>query len=90
MSESVACALQMLPNKDHTSEARIFIRMIDVFFDCLNVKGPKIGELQRKDNRLPYTSPTDGRFKVCKLHIIMLIHVLKFVVVERKATWLFE
>ena len=64
MSESVACALEMQPQKDSTRETRIFIRHIDRFFDHLNVKGPKIGEMKRKDSLLPYASPKDERFKV--------------------------
>ncbi len=36
MSESVACALQMI-NSDGTQQTRLFIRMIDKFFDLLNV-----------------------------------------------------
>lgn len=64
MSESVASALQMNSARNSTCETQKFIRMVDAFFDCLNVKGPKIGERKRKDNLLPYTSPSDERFKV--------------------------
>lgn len=63
MSESVACALEKI-SREKTTETRIFIRMIDTFFDCLNVKGPKVALLKRKDNLKPYTSPRDERFKV--------------------------
>lgn len=41
MSESVASALEFLDN-DATQETRLFIRMINKFFDRLNAKGPKI------------------------------------------------
>ena len=48
MSESVACALEML-NREGTRETRRFIRMIDKFFDCLNVRGSKVGERKNKE-----------------------------------------
>ena len=63
MSESVACALEYLDN-DATKETRLFIRMIDKFFDCLNVKGPLMAKLKRKDDTAPYSSPSDRRFEV--------------------------
>ena len=63
MSETVASALQIL-RPDGTRETRLFIRMMDQFFDCLNVKSPKMGILHRKDYCLPYTSPSDHCFKV--------------------------
>lgn len=37
----------------------------------LNVKGPKVGVLKRKDNILPYYSPRDSRFKVKPLQITL-------------------
>ena len=64
MSESVASALQML-NKEGTRETRLFIRMIDMFFDYLNVKSPLLGKLKRKESIVPYMSRSDERFKVC-------------------------
>lgn len=63
LSESVASALTFLDD-DRTQETRKFIRMMDSFFDCLNVKSPKEGVFKRKDFRLPYKSPTDVRFSV--------------------------
>ena len=60
MSETVACGLEML-NRDMTRETRLFIRMMDKFFDCLNVKGPL---LKRKESIAPYATPRDERFKV--------------------------
>ena len=39
MSETVASALQFV-NEEQTRETRLFIRMIDKFFDALNVKNP--------------------------------------------------
>ena len=63
MSNSVANALELIC-KDTTTGTRIFIRNIDKFFDCLNVKGPFLSVLKRKDNIAPYKSPSDKRFKV--------------------------
>ena len=63
MSESVASALQFIDN-DGTEQTRLFIRTIDKFFDCMNVKGPQMAKLKRKANIAPYKSPTDERFKV--------------------------
>ncbi len=63
MSETVACALEVL-NREGTQQTRLFIRMIDKFFDCLNVKSKKMGLLKRKDFIKPYTSPRDERFEV--------------------------
>ena len=54
-------------DQDETTETRVFIRMIDQFFDCLNVRSKLEGKLRRKDQRVPYTSPSDYRFKVRKL-----------------------
>ena len=72
MSETVASALQML-RPDETRETRLFIRMINQFFDCLNVKSPKMGVLHRKDYCLPYRSPSDHRFKVFSLFLLYVL-----------------
>ena len=69
MSESVASALEFLDN-DNTQQTRLFIRMVDRFFDYLNVKGPMMAQLKRKDSIAPYRSPKDERFKV-KIIIIL-------------------
>lgn len=63
MSESVASALQLI-NERNTRETRYFIRMVDTFFDVLNVRSPRLGVLKRKDSILPYSSPSDKRFEV--------------------------
>ena len=63
LSDTVANALTFLDN-DATRETRLFIRLMDIFFDCLNVKSPIEGKLKRKDSRLPYKKPDDWRFKV--------------------------
>lgn len=74
MSETVASTLQLL-NSEGTRETRVFIRMIDKFFDCLNVKGPIVYKLKRKDDLKPYTSPSDERFKVCNSSLFTLVNI---------------
>ena len=49
------------------SETELFVRKIDAFFDCLNVRDMDMGHRKRKPNCLPYKSADDGRFKVCIL-----------------------
>ena len=63
MSETVACGLEKI-NCKGTEQTRLFIRMIDRFFDCLNIKGPLLYKLKKKDSLKPYTSPEDEKFKV--------------------------
>ena len=63
LSETVADALTF-EDDDETTETRVFIRHIDRFFDCLNVRNTVEGIVKRKPYRLPYTSPRDERFKV--------------------------
>lgn len=64
MSESVATSALQIINEEGTRETRLFTRMVDKFFDCLNVKSPLLSMLKRKDNIGPYKSPSDERFKV--------------------------
>lgn len=63
MSSTVADALTYY-DKDETTETRLFIRLMDQFFDCLNVKCNLEGVKKRKPWRKAYTSPRDERFKV--------------------------
>ena len=63
MSESVACMLEYMDN-EKTKQTRLFIRMIDHFFDYMNVKSPLLSQMKRKDSIAPYRSPSDHRFKV--------------------------
>ena len=51
-------------NPDGTREMRLFIRMIDIFFDYLNVKSVMLSDFKRKDSIAPYASLSDERFKV--------------------------
>ena len=63
MSESVVSALEFLDN-DNIRETRLFIRMIDRFFDYLNVRSPLAHQLKRKEGIAPYRKQDDQRFKV--------------------------
>ena len=54
-------------NREVTQQTRLFFRMIDQFFDCLNVKSKLLGERQRKDFGKPYFTP-DDRFEVSKCY----------------------
>ena len=85
MSETVASALQMV-RPDETRETRLFIRMIDQFFDCLNVKSPRQGILQRKEYRLPYKTANDHRFKV-KTCYMLIVLIGDQLVVLSKVPW---
>ena len=71
MSESVANALVNSGNKDAEETAK-FIRMIDKFFDSLNVVNLVIGKKKRKAFQSPYMSSNDFRLQV---HILWLLNV---------------
>ena len=73
MSETVASALEFLDN-DNTRETRLFIQMVDRFFDYLNVRSPLAHQLKRKEGIAPYRKPDDQRFKV-----LLLLHVLHII-----------
>lgn len=63
MSQSVACALEAI-DREGTRETRVFIRHIDKFFDCLNVRRPQQALHQWKPDVAPYSAVSDDRFKV--------------------------
>ena len=63
MSESVAYALEHTGGKE-LEETVKFIRMIDKFFDTLNVTNLVNGKKKRKSFQSPYTSSNDFRIKV--------------------------
>jgi len=50
MSESVACCLEY-SNKEGTEQTRLFIRVVDMFFDYLNVKSTLIAKTKHKLSR---------------------------------------
>ena len=49
---------------EHTKATQEFVRIVDQFFDCLNVTQTFIGQKSRKPAFYPYKSPTDWRFEV--------------------------
>ena len=60
LSTTVANALEMVYG-DRTSATTEFIRHMDKFFDCLNVRNLNEGQQKRKDNLKPFTDPNDPR-----------------------------
>eukprot|EP00731_Ephydatia_muelleri_P019771 Em0012g596a len=65
LSSSVADALTLL-DEDETMETRKFIRLMDKFFDCLNVRNTFHGTTTRNENLHPYTKCNDERLKWLK------------------------
>lgn len=63
MSQSVAGALEVI-DREGTKETRVFIRTIDKFFDCLNVRSTQKAKLSRNESVAPYYSSSDERFEV--------------------------
>lgn len=63
LSSTVADALTFY-NEEDTMETRVFIRHMDYFFDCLNVRNDTEGIKKRKPQREAYIHPWDARFKV--------------------------
>ena len=68
----MACALEYLDNEG-TQQTRLFIRMIDHFFDCLNVKSELMASLKRKERRAPYRNTKDKRFKVVSVNALCYV-----------------
>ena len=64
LSKSVADAFQYYGNLE-TAETERFIRFVDRFFDCLNVRSVSEWITKLKPDRKPYCSPDDERMKVC-------------------------
>ena len=63
MNETAANAMdvQDIPKTEST---RLFLRLIDKFFDCLNVSKSYSSQSQRNDALMPYFTKDDGRFDV--------------------------
>jgi len=74
MSESATCALEFMDD-DNTQQTRLFIRMVDRFFDYLNVKSPLMAQWKRKESIVPYKSPQDPQFKVSR-HYTLYMHTM--------------
>ena len=66
ISESVANALEFYGDES-TTETQKFVRNMDKFFDCLNVRNLDEHIKKRKPNLKPYTDISDPRFKVMVL-----------------------
>ena len=60
---SVADALQYF-GEIETAGTEEFCRMMDKFFDCLNVRCLHAWKENKKNNLKPYTKPDDLRLKV--------------------------
>ena len=71
----MAGALQFLDD-DNTRETRKMIWMMDIFFDCLNVKNPLEHELKHKDSHAPYHKVNDWRFKVCESYQLINVEII--------------
>ena len=69
MSESVANALEKTGGKE-VEETVKFIRMMDKFFDALNVTNLVSGKQKRKSFQSPYVSGDDFRTKVLNYRVI--------------------
>ena len=61
LSSTIADALAFYGKPETTGTER-FVRLIDAFFDCLNVRSPKEYMHKRKPNLAPYTNVADIRF----------------------------
>ena len=75
----MANALSLVGGVEAEATAK-FVRIVDRFFDCMNVATYTEGKLQRNPFKQPYRSPSDFRLKVniqshaCKLlNIIFMI-----------------
>ena len=62
LSETVANSLEMLFD-DSVSETVTFIRMMNKFYDCLNVRSPYEGRNKRNPNLDAYTRNDDDRLE---------------------------
>ena len=92
MSSSVADALTFA-NEDSTTETRVFIRLIDKLFDCLNVRCHLEAFKKRKPARFAYVHSRDERFKVhaasCSITIVIIQAKSLLLVVEGNVSELF-
>lgn len=63
LSETIANALEYYETSV-SSETQKFVRIMDKFFDCLNVRNLTEYIRKRKPNLKPYTDASDPRLKV--------------------------
>ena len=59
----MACALEQTGGEE-VSETVRFVRMMDRFFDCVNVNNFNAGKKKRKPFQCPYTKGDDEHLKV--------------------------
>ena len=76
LSESVANGLQMVVGEE-ASETVKFVKMMDRFFDCLNVNNFNRGKQKRKIFQDPYRGSSDFRLKV--MFTMHMLHSLKLI-----------
>lgn len=74
LSETVASGLQLVLGEEASETVR-FVRMMDCFFDSLNVNNFSTGKRKRKVFQDPYRGAKDFRLKVC-VHVHTCMHVL--------------
>ena len=74
-----------LTGGDQASETARFVRMVDQFFDAMNVHNYTHGLYARKPYQMPYISPKDMRLKVLqkKNGFDLLLYNNNFVLVDR-------
>lgn len=75
MSEKVASGLEVI-NKEKTTQTRLFIRMINKFFDCLNGRSFLEGKMKMNDTLNPYSSARDERLEVQKDSALYYIAII--------------
>ncbi len=69
LSSSMANALAYFGDPD-TKETELFLRNLDRFFDCLNVRSMSESGQKRKDDLRPYVSVDDERLMVGKIQLV--------------------
>ena len=79
LSESVANALKHVGGEE-VAETVQFIKMIDKFFDTLNVTNFSSGKLKRKPFKDPYKPSTDGKQDFCLKVYYLYIYVGSMIV----------
>ena len=61
-SQTISKSLECYGSPD-TVQTSKFCNMIDIFFDCLNIRHPNEWKRKRKENLKPFTSVVDNRFE---------------------------
>ncbi|XP_053385111.1 uncharacterized protein LOC128550306 [Mercenaria mercenaria] len=82
LSSTVANALELNYNNRVTETVK-FIRHMDKFFDCLNVRNLGEGRKKRNDNILPFTSVDDPRLEYLQTEFLGYFQSWKLSVMNR-------